>query len=126
MPDTFVYLEFDTAGKPVRIFRTDKAAANSVAWDEHRVKLWHYARAVQEIRHAVFERDGWACIHCGNDVTWNTGHMHEKQARGDIREVEEGTYSGGEISLDNSETRCYNCHLVDPTGHGKRKPQFSQ
>lgn len=68
-----------------------------------------------EIRRAIFLRQYGQCISCGEDFTEAQMHMHEKVFRG----------HGGEISLDNSEGLCYDCHLNRETfGHGKRRPQF--
>jgi hypothetical protein len=123
MSDKFAFVEFDTFG-PIRIFRTEHAASQSQAWDLGMVKAWNRARATEAIRRRVFYRDGWLCVHCGNSITWETGHLHERQHRGEILEISENEWQGGEVSLANSETRCYHCHIVDPTGHGKRAPQF--
>lgn len=128
MPDKFAYVEFSAAtGKPIRIFRTEHAASVSPAWDLGLVKLWNRARAVDSIRRQVFERDGWACVHCSESICWKTGHMHERQARGQILQISENEWQGGEISLDNSVTLCAQCHLYDKiAGHGDRQPDFSK
>ncbi len=121
---TRAYVEFDKIG-PVRIFRTAQAAAVTRTFGL--VRIVNRTLAVRAIRRRVFERDGWACVHCANPVIWKTGHMHERQARGDIQLTEEGYYSGGEISLENSITLCANCHLYDKVaGHGNRQPQFGK
>lgn len=128
MSNEKVYVEYDAIG-PIRVFRSDRAAADishNLAWSLNLIKLANRAWAVQVIRMRVFHRDSWACVHCSNGITWSTGHMHERQARGDIRLTPEGYYSGGEISLENSCTLCYHCHLEDDNAHGKRRPQFSQ
>lgn len=99
----------------IRIFKNSKAAFSSSAWADCRVVLADRAIATKDIRAAVFQRDGYACTHCGKAVTWETGHLHERVWRG----------RGGEMSLDNSTTLCVSCHLNDPVaGHGKRQPQF--
>jgi 5-methylcytosine-specific restriction endonuclease McrA len=70
---------------------------------------------VAEIRQQVYDRQGGRCRSCDKFVTSEQAHMHEKVHRG----------QGGEISLDNSEILCYDCHLNrEEFGHGKRKPQF--
>ena len=70
---------------------------------------------VAEIRHAIWLCQKGHCISCDVFVTEEQAHMHEKIHRG----------QGGEISLDNSEILCYDCHLNrEEFGHGKRKPQF--
>lgn len=123
MSSTRAHVEFDDIG-PVRVFRTAQAAA--VTRTLGLTRIVNRTLAVRAIRRRVFERDGWLCVHCSNPVIWKTGHMHERQHRGDIQLTEEGYYSGGEISLENSVCLCYSCHLNDPVaGHGKRNPQFS-
>jgi 5-methylcytosine-specific restriction endonuclease McrA len=72
---------------------------------------------VGEIRHAIFVRQHGECISCGTTFTEAQMHMHERVFRG----------HGGEISLDNSEGLCFDCHLNRPTfGHGNRQPKFSK
>src|SRR5574337_1376167 len=101
MDEKFAYVEFDAGGQPVCIFRTLMQATRSVAWDCGLVKAWSRRRAVAAIRRQVFDRDGWACVHCGANVSWQTGEMHERVPRGE----------GGLISTDNSCTMCHSCHL---------------
>ena len=99
----------------VRIFKNQRAASLLVGFEDI-VRYILKASAVGNIRKQVFERDGYACTHCGKEVTWNTGHMHERVWKG----------RGGEVSVDNCTVLCYDCHMNDPVaGHGKRKPQFS-
>lgn len=75
------------------------------------------AEAAKDIRAQVFARDHYACTHCGRVVSWESGELHERRWRG----------RGGEMSLENSTTLCYDCHSNDPVaGHGKRKPQFTR
>lgn len=124
--DTIAYVEFDIAG-PIRIFRNKDLAVSSEAFNIGLVRQWSYSRAVKAIRRRVFERDGWACVHCSEPLTWQTAHMHERQSRGDIQLTPEGYYSGGEISLENSITLCSECHLHDKiAGHGNRQPRFGE
>lgn len=110
--DKFVWVEFDTNGQPLRIFRTEEQAKLSIAWDIGLIKAWSRKRAIESIRRQVFERDAWQCVHCGSLLDWNKAEMHEKWPRGEIRRLENGEYRGGEISLDNSETRCHECHVL--------------
>ena len=68
-----------------------------------------------EIRQQVYDRQKGRCRSCDKFVTSEQAHLHERVHRG----------HGGEISLDNSEILCYDCHLNrEEFGHGKRKPQF--
>jgi hypothetical protein len=124
-PERFAYVEFDGGGRPVTIFRTLEQATQSVSWDCGLVKAWSRRRAVGAIRRQVFDRDGWCCVHCGVNVTWQTGEMHERQPRGDIRKMDTG-YQGGFISLENSETRCRDCHTGPEGAHASRAPRFGE
>lgn len=72
------------------------------------------SEAVSEIRRQVFERDDYTCVHCGELVTWKTGHMDEFVSRG----------KGGEVSVDNCQTLCANCHIGPQGKHGNRRPKF--
>jgi 5-methylcytosine-specific restriction endonuclease McrA len=73
-------------------------------------------QTVEEIRRAIWERQNGTCIACPNLITWNGMHMHEKVPRS----------KGGEISLGNSEGRCYQCHLGEFGAHKNRLPKFSK
>lgn len=111
------WAEYDSDGRVIRIFRTHKAAVLNPAWETGHVLETPRADAVESIRRQVFERAGYKCETCGDRVTWDSGHLHEKHHRG----------KGGEVSVENGQCLCYNCHLNDPiVGHGKRKPQFSK
>lgn len=122
--DKFVYVEFDSAFLPIRIFRNQEQAKRSDAWTWGMVKAWTRVMATSAIRRRVFERDDWACVHCGEPIDWQNGELHERWARGDIRLMESGEYQGGEISIENSETRCHNCHTGRGGAHD-RHPQWS-
>src|SRR5712664_2656330 len=87
--------EFDL---PIRIFRYQSQSMKDPAWDSGHVRLVTYAYAVEVIRQFVFRRDEYACVHCGDMVTWESGEMHERQPRGQIRLTADGEYRGGEIS----------------------------
>ena len=110
-----VWVELSAAGRVIRIFRNRRAAAETeLAFP---IDLVDRAVAVKDIRAAVFQRDGYACTHCGKVVTWETGHLHERVWRG----------RGGEMSLENSTTLCFACHMYDKVaGHGARQPQFGK
>lgn len=68
----------------------------------------------EEIRRAIWERQGGTCIRCPSLITWNQMHMHEKVHRG----------RGGEISLENSEGLCYECHLGELGVHPEKQLRF--
>ena len=112
-----VWVEID-AGEmgliiPIRIFRNERDALLSRA----SIAVMSKAEAVRAIRRQVFARDRFTCTHCGKNVMWHTGHMHERVWKS----------RGGEVSLANCTTLCYDCHLNDTqAGHGGRRPQFSK
>lgn len=117
---SYVWTEFDPEfDLPIRIFRYQSQAMRNPAWDNGQVRLVTYAYAVEIIRQYVFRRDEYACVHCGNMVTWESGEMHERQPRGQIRLTEDGEYQGGEISTENSETRCHDCHTGSNGVHNR-------
>lgn len=104
-------------GKVVRIFRNAKDPRAIAALSDGTLGLGERAKAVRDIRQAVFARDSYACTHCGKVVTWETGQLHERVWRG----------RGGEVSLDNCTTLCAACHKKDPVaGHGNRVVQWSK
>src|ERR1700674_1912774 len=111
-----VWCEIDSASRqPIRIYKNQKEAVRLGT----NLAEWERANAVLCIRHAVFRRDGMQCTHCGNGVTFGTGHMHERQARGTIKQVSSFEYESGPISIQNSTTLCPACHGNDPVaGHG--------
>lgn len=117
MSPRMVWAELDeTTGLPVRIFRNEKAAvANGRSWDSVARVLRSFA--VTEIRRAVWLRDNKTCTHCGKTVLWVVMNLHERIWRG----------RGGEISVANGTTLCYDCHMDSPVaGHGSRKVQWSR
>lgn len=99
---------------PIRIFK-DRS------WrllPSHQVQLMDRARAVGIIRVQVFERafneeiNQFECERCGRVITPATGEMHEVVPKG----------SGGEVSLENSEAICRNCHTAGPdAAHAGRR-----
>ena len=113
MKSKLVWIELDsTTGLAVRIFRSKKEALSSGVVVQQEDK----ASATKQIRRAVFVRDNFYCVHCGKYVTWSSGHMHERKAKG----------KGGLVSLENSETRCYACHIGnEDSSHGSRRPRFT-
>lgn len=76
------------------------------------------AVAVKAIRTKVYARDEGRCVQCGERVTFQQMHMHERQSRG----------KGGIVSIENCETRCHDCHLGPRAlrAHGGRRPRFGE
>jgi hypothetical protein len=95
-----------------KIFRSRKAAIVSHAL----LATMPRAAAVSEIRHQLYERSKGNCELCGDIVTEQSAHMHERKHRG----------RGGEISLENSVFICYACHLGPRGAHGARRPRFGE
>lgn len=103
-------------GQPCEIFKNEKEARNSTSGAADEIMLWARDSATEIIRRAVFNRDNWECTNCHDaSLTWGSAHMHEKKHRGD----------GGNISVANGTTLCYNCHINTEAGHGDRQPQWS-
>lgn len=67
-----------------------------------------------QIRRAIWERQGGTCVRCPTIITWKSLHMHERVHRG----------RGGEISLENSEGLCYECHLGVRGVHPEKQLNF--
>ena len=53
------------------------------------------------LRRACFERDVWACVRCGDGISWVSGHMAHIKSRG----------AGGSDVLENIRTLCAECHM---------------
>lgn len=56
-------------------------------------------RRWQAVRHAILERDGWACVQCGATWRLEVDHVHPVRLRPDL------SYSPG-----NLQTLCGPCH----------------
>ena len=97
--------------RAVRIFKNTKAAAEAEAAGAYPF-LGNRAEAIEQIRRQVFERDAFICIHCGKVVTWEIGEMHERIWKG----------RGGEVSVENCETRCHACNMLEHD----RNPKFGK
>jgi len=97
---------FKRQSEAVRAFQTYPSMTNLVEMDRF--------EAVGAIRHEIFIRQKGRCIACDKIVTEEQAHMHEKVSRG----------KGGNISLDNSEILCSNCHIGPDGAHGNRRPKF--
>jgi 5-methylcytosine-specific restriction endonuclease McrA len=117
-----VHVEIGDSGLPIRIFR-DKS------WrllPEDRVGLMTKEEAVGSIRDQVYERasrdspagGGIAeCENCGRRITWKTFEMNERRPKG-----AGGGKTGGEVSLENCEALCHDCHQGSPdSAHGDRR-----
>lgn len=92
---------------PQRWLRVGLAQMESRAWYE-----WHWARGKKlkhlpdgrvraripgALREAVYERDGFACLHCGTTERLSLDHIHPWSL-------------GGEDTLDNLQTLCRPCN----------------
>ena len=111
----FVHVVVGADGRAIEILKNEKHSALATLAG-YTVGYMLRSLATEQIRLAVFKRDGYACTHCGAPVCIGTGHMHERLHRG----------RGGEISVNNSTTLCGGCHANNPVaGHGKRKVQWS-
>lgn len=108
---SLVYVQLDEfTGLCVRVFKNRKIAFENI----ESPKCIERALAVSQIRRQVFSRQEGVCLRCPNIILWTSGHLHELITRG----------QGGEISLDNCEMLCADCHLNG--AHGDRKPQFTK
>lgn len=105
--------------RTVALLRSEKralawiSACSEKRW-QLRVERSSRKLTILQIRAAVYERDQSACVACGELVTWQGMHLHERVPRS----------KGGIISIENCETRCADCHLN--VSHGKRKPRFGR
>jgi 5-methylcytosine-specific restriction endonuclease McrA len=108
-------------GHPVRIFRNkdwrDSPAGQVVEMTK--------AEAVGSIREQVFARaknpltGQIECQTCGRTITWKSGEMNEIVAK--------GNHNLGEVSLENCEALCRECHTGSPdSAHGNRRWQTAK
>ena len=106
-----VCVETDELGFAIRIFKTEKHAAESG------LPYIYLARkiAVGQIREQVWFRTKGECEWCSKFISSNSMHMHEVIHRG----------QGGEISLANCVGICYDCHF-GPAGHEDRNVRFGE
>jgi hypothetical protein len=96
----------------IRIFKSQKAAFESRIFPNFLVEVL-YEAAVFSVRHQLFVRSGGFCEWCGDILTEQSGHMHERKHRG----------KGGEISLENSAFICAKTHKDE---HADRNPHWSK
>ena len=110
MASKLVRVELDDSGLPCRIFR-DRSWRS---FPEDRIALMTKAEAVPSIRRRILERaendDGIAeCERCGRYITWDSFEMNEKLLKS----------LGGEVSLENCEALCQDCHQTGPDAFHK-------
>lgn len=111
-----VTAQLDEHGRVVRIFKTGKDAARFHLPVGHTFSETDRTEAVREIRRQVFERQDYLCRHCPNLITWAAGEMNEIVPKG----------RGGEVSLDNCEALCHDCHQGRTGVHGNRRTRFGE
>lgn len=114
-----VLCQVNFRGDPVRIIKTAKLAR---LLPVEEVAEWPKADAVRSIRWQIYERskneEGQSeCEWCGKYLTQETGHMHERVARGSWDE----NGNKGEVSLANSVFICSDCHLGPNGAHKERR-----
>jgi hypothetical protein len=102
-------VQLNDKGDAIRIIKTAKLAR---LLPVEEVAEWDKAHAVRSVRWLIYERskndDGNPeCEWCGRNITWDTGHMHERVPRGS----RDDDGNAGEISVDNSVFLCWDCHL---------------
>jgi len=122
MPSKLVKVELGPEGNVIRIFRKDKAW---LSCPEDRLGVLPRAMAVKQIREQVYRRahrfngglPSAFCERCGRSISWTTMEMHETVPKG----------KGGEVSLENCEALCHQCHTgSSDSAHGNRRWQSSK
>lgn len=108
-----VRVQLSPEGLPIRIFRNKD-------WrllPEEEVAILTKQEAVGKIRQAVYHRSNSFCERCGRRITWDSLEMHETLPKG----------KGGEVSLENCEALCHQCHTGSPdSAHGDRRWQTAK
>jgi 5-methylcytosine-specific restriction endonuclease McrA len=122
MPTKLVRVQIANNGLPCRIFRNKDWKLLS----EEEVGWMTKAEAVKSIREQVYERSvgiyGGQCERCGRRLTPQTMEMNERRPKG-----AGGGKTGGEVSLENCEALCHQCHQGSPdSAHGNRRWQTSK
>jgi hypothetical protein len=104
-------------GRAEKIFR-DKSWRD---YPEGKTYITTKAEAVKDIREQIFERatnplTGFTeCDRCGRLITWESGEMNERIAKGSAKQ--------GEVSISNCEALCNPCHREH---HSNRRWQTSK
>jgi 5-methylcytosine-specific restriction endonuclease McrA len=122
MTSKLVPVEIGPNGLPCRIFRTKE-------WKTcDSVQIMDRGKAVGAIRAQVYDRSEapegahHECERCGRYITWESFEMNEKRPKGSG-----GGKTGGEVSLENSEALCHQCHQgSSDSAHGNRRWQSSK
>ena len=121
MPVKWVRVLIGPEGRPVRIFRNK----DWLDFPAGQVVEMTKAEAVGSIREQVFERARnpltglFECEKCGRIITWKSGQMNEI--------VPKGSSKGGEVSLENCEALCGDCHQTGPDArHADRRWQTAK
>ena|ERR1700719_1258099 len=109
-----VWVQLGDDGLAVRIFSNQKEMFFECP--EGREAEMERALATRQIRIQVWNRQNGTCVRCPKILTWESGHLHERETRG----------QGGNISLDNSEMLCYTCHLGFDGVHQNRQLRFTK
>jgi hypothetical protein len=109
-----VWVQLGDNGEAVRIFKNQKEMFFSCPVD--REACMERSVATGQIRAAIWARQNGICIRCPNLLTSGGMHMHEKAHRG----------RGGDISLENSEGLCYQCHLGELGVHPEKQLMFTK
>ena len=112
-----VRVEIGPNGLPCRIFR-------DASWKTcDSIQIMDRGKAVGAIRAQVFDRaetedsSSYECERCGRTIRWENFEMHETIPKG----------SGGEVSLENCEALCHQCHTGSPdSAHGNRRWQTAK
>lgn len=110
----WVWVGIGRDGLAERIFKNRKQAV--LAGEPLGGAFMLRSEAVTVIRRKIWNRDNKTCTHCGATVPWSVMEMHERIWRS----------RGGEISVANGTTLCYDCHQHDDVaGHGTRSIKWS-
>lgn len=102
-------------GKVIRIFKSQKLAFAGC----EDPKAMFKAEAVGEIRQQVYDRQEGKCLWCGKEMKYEGG-LFERMHLDEI--ISKGR--GGEVSLQNCQGLCSDCHLK--IKHGNRQPRFGE
>ncbi len=110
-----VWVQLGENGLAAKIFSHQKEMFFECPSDAKAIEM-ERALAVRQIRVQIWDRQDGTCIRCPKLVTWNGAHLHELESRG----------RGGNISLENSEILCADCHIGPQGAHSNRLPKFTK